>query len=258
MKFFEFKKIEFKPGNAFDIKLDVGKKGLFYKIILEKLSIADKLLYWTTWSRLSKMYQYNAQKTFFHTTISLPKTNVMQYSYPHTIDNGGGKLLTFLRRIKDESGDYLEVENTVQPNAGPPMHVHFNQEETITVVKGKIATQVPGKEPQYFEAGATLSFKPVRTHKFWNAGSEPLIGKGFIKPAHNIEYFLTEIFASTKVNGGTRPAAFDAAYLLNRYKSEFDMSDIPPFVEKAIFPLVLFFGKLQGKHKKFKDAPKPV
>ncbi len=71
----------------------------------------------------------------------------MQYSYPHTIDNGGGELLTFLKHVRDESGDYLEVENTVQPKAGPPMHVHFKQEETITVVKCKIATQVPGKEP---------------------------------------------------------------------------------------------------------------
>ncbi|CAA9478424.1 MAG: hypothetical protein AVDCRST_MAG96-876 [uncultured Segetibacter sp.] len=26
----------------------------------------------------------------------------------------------FLRHVKDESGDYLEVENTVQPNVGPP------------------------------------------------------------------------------------------------------------------------------------------
>ena len=132
------------------------------------------------------------------------------------------------------------------------MHVHFKQEETITVVKGRLATQVAGKEPQYFDAGATVSFKPGEIHKFWNAGSEPLIGKGYIKPAHNIEYFLTEIFASTKANGGTRPATFDAAYLLNKYKSEFDMIEIPSFVKKVIFPLTLFFGKLQGSIRNLK------
>jgi quercetin dioxygenase-like cupin family protein len=182
----------------------------------------------------------------------------MRYNYPHTIDNGGGERLTFINHIKDESGDYLEVENIVQPMAGPPMHVHFKQEETITIVKGRLAALVPGKEPQYFVAGATVSFKPGEIHKFWNAGTEPLIGKGFIKPAHNIEYFLTQIYASTKANGGTRPATFDVAYLLNRYKSEFDMVELPSFVKKVILPLTLFFGKLQGKHKKFKDAPEPV
>ena len=49
-----------------------------------------------------------------------------------------------------------------------------------------------------------------------------------------------------------------AENLLNRYKSEFAMLEIPGFVQKAIFPLVLFFGKLTGKDKKFADAPPPV
>lgn len=185
------------------------------------------------------------------------KTNVVLYNYPHAIDNGSGELLTFVKHVKDGSEDYLEVENVVQPNAGPPMHVHFKQEETITIIKGKMATQTPGKEPQYFEAGATVSFKPGDIHRFWNAGSEPLIGKGYVKPAHNIEYFLTQIFASTKANGGTRPGTFDTAFLLDRYKSEFDMFAIPPFVKKVIFPVALFFGKLLGKHKKFAGAPEP-
>lgn len=182
----------------------------------------------------------------------------MQYNYPHTVENGAGEQLTFVNHVKDETGDYLQVENFVQPKAGPPMHVHFKQEEGLTVVKGKLAAQVQGQEPKYYEEGDTVSFKAGVTHKFWNAGSEPLICNGYIKPANNIEYFLTQIYASTKANGGTRPATFDAAYLLNRYKSEFDMIEIPSFVKKVIFPLALFLGKLQGKHKKFKEAPEPI
>lgn len=182
----------------------------------------------------------------------------MQYTYPHTIDNGGGEQLTFVRLVKHNEGDYLEVENFVKPMSGPPMHVHFKQEESITVVKGQIATQIHGEEPKYFEAGDTVTFKAGVYHKFWNSGLEPLICRGFVKPANNIEYFLTQIYASTKANGGVRPATFDAAYLLNRYKSEFDMIDVPAFVKKIVFPLTLFFGKLQGKHKKFKDEPEPL
>src|SRR4051794_10846008 len=122
----------------------------------------------------------------------------MQYNYPHTIENGGGESLTFLKHVKDETGDWLEVENLVQPNAGPPMHVHFNQEETITIVKGTMASQLYNEEPKYHKGGETVSFKAGEMHKFWNAGLEPLTGKGHVKPAHNFEYFLTEIFASTK------------------------------------------------------------
>ncbi len=181
----------------------------------------------------------------------------MRYNYPHTIENGGGERLTFIRHVKDENEDYLEVEN-IQPNAGPPMHVHYKQEESITVVKGKIATQIPGEEPKYYGPGETVTFLAGEPHKFWNAGSEPLIGKGYIKPAHNIEYFLTEIYASTRANGGKRPGNFDTAYLTTKYKSEFEMLEIPSFVKKVIFPLTIFIGKLQGKHHKFKDAPEHI
>ena len=36
------------------------------------------------------------------------------------------------------------------------------------------------------------------------------------------------------------------------------MHEIPAFVQKFIFPIVLFFGKLAGKHKKFDNAPIPL
>jgi mannose-6-phosphate isomerase-like protein (cupin superfamily) len=182
----------------------------------------------------------------------------MTYKYPHIIENGGGEKLTFINHFKDEEGDYLEIENLVQPNAGPPMHVHYKQEEKILVLKGKMGVQVMCEEPQYFGEGETVTFPPGQAHKFWNAGSEPLYGKGWVRPANNVEYFLTEIFASTKANGGKRPGNFDAAYLTTRYKSEFAMVDIPSFVKTFMFPLIIFLGKLQGKHKKFKDAPKPL
>jgi len=46
--------------------------------------------------------------------------------------------------------------------------------------------------------------------------------------------------------------------LLTRYRSEFDMNEIPSFLKKIIFPVVAFFGKLLGKNKKFMGTPEPV
>lgn len=182
----------------------------------------------------------------------------MQYSYPHTIENGGGEQLTFLRRISSPEGDWLEVENLVQPESGPPMHVHFKQAESLSVVSGRMAVEQPGKDIQYFEPGQTGTFEAGVWHRFWNCGTEPLVCRGWVKPAHNLEYFLTEIYRSTKENGGKQPGQFDAAWLMTRYRSEFDMAAIPGFVKKVIFPMVLFFGKLSGKHKKFAGAPEPL
>ena len=183
---------------------------------------------------------------------------MQRYQYPHSIENGAGERLTFLRLVEDPSGNWLEVENEVQPQSGPPMHTHHRQEESLTVVRGRIGVAIPGQPDAFYEEGSTVTFKPGQSHRFWNAGAAPLICKGWVKPADNIEYFLTEIYKSTKANGGREPDRFDAAYLLNRSRSEFDLSGIPPFVRKVIFPATIFIGKLAGKHRKFDDAPEAV
>jgi quercetin dioxygenase-like cupin family protein len=181
----------------------------------------------------------------------------MSIPLPHTIQNIAGEKLTFLGTVIKDGKEYLEVENEVQPNAGPPMHVHHKQDESITVVSGKIGYQEMGGEKKYAGAGETILFKAGVAHKFWNAGTEPLIGKGYVSPANNVVYFLSQIYKSSNENGG-RPGLYDSAFLLNRYKSEFAMLEIPGFVQSIIFPLALFFGNLLGKGKKFADAPPPL
>ena len=181
-----------------------------------------------------------------------------QYQYPHNIDNGHGEKITFLRLVKDLAGNWLETEGHALPMAGPPMHVHFKQDEGFTVVKGKIATQVFGEEPKFAREGESVVFKAGTPHKFWNPGTEPLHIKGWINPANNVEYFLTELYDSTAANDGKRPSTFDGAWLMNHFRSEFDMVELPGFVKKVIFPIALFFGKLMGKDRKFAGAPKPM
>ena len=181
----------------------------------------------------------------------------MNIQLPHTIVNVAGEKLTFLQTYIKEGKEYLEVENEVQPNAGPPMHVHHKQDECITVVSGKMGYQVLGGDKQFAGPGETVLFKAGVAHKFWNAGNEPLIGKGYITPAYNIVYFLSEIYKSANSNRG-RPGLYDSAFLIDRYKSEFGMLEIPGFVQKILFPLVLFFGNILGKQKKFANAPRPI
>lgn len=182
----------------------------------------------------------------------------MKFSYPHTIENGAGEEITFVKLVGDEAGGMLEIENRVHPGAGPPMHVHFLQEESLTVVEGKMGAQVAGQPPIFCGPGETVTFRRGEVHRFWNAGEEVLICKGWAKPAHNLEYFLTEIYRSIKANGGKKPGAFDGAYLMSKYKTEFEMKEIPAFVKKVIFPIVLLLGKLMGKHRKYDGAPEAV
>ncbi len=190
--------------------------------------------------------------------VNSKEIGMIEYTFPHRIDNGHGEELTFLRLVQNENGGLLEVENKVKPGAGPPMHVHHLQDESLTVIQGRMGAQIAGQLPTLHGPGETITFKRGVAHKFWNAGGDMLYCKGWISPPHNTVYFLTEIFRSTKANGGHRPSMYDGAFLQNRFRSEFDMVEIPGFVKNIIFPLVLFFGRMTGKHHRFKDVPQPV
>lgn len=99
------------------------------------------------------------------------------YTYPHTIENGAGERLTFVRRVQDPAGDRLEVENLVKPGSGPPMRAHNYQVEALTVQKGRIGYQRPGEPPRFAGSGETVVFEPGEPHRFWNAGEEDLLAR---------------------------------------------------------------------------------
>src|SRR5437764_5706226 len=136
-------------------------------------------------------------------TESATTTNAS--SYPRAIDNGAGELLTFLGVRHDADGrQLLEVENQVQPGSGPPMHVHYLQEESLTVQEGRMGYRLAGGPDRFAGPGDTITFAPGQMHRFWNAGNEVLRCSGWASPPDNLEYYLTEVFASTR-RGSSRP-----------------------------------------------------
>ena len=58
----------------------------------------------------------------------------MQYNFPFTIEKGHTEKMTFLQPVKTGVTENLEAKAIILPGSGPPMHVHFGQEEQITVV----------------------------------------------------------------------------------------------------------------------------
>jgi quercetin dioxygenase-like cupin family protein len=178
--------------------------------------------------------------------------------YPHTIDNGAGEELTFLGIRRDDGGDYLEIRNEVDPGAGPPMHVHLLQEEGMTVERGTLAYQASGEDEARAGPGSTAVFPPGVGHRFWNAGDDQLVVTGYVRPPDNLEYYLTQVYASMRRTGRKRPSAFDGAYLSHRYGSEFQVLNVPQPVQRVVFPIILAVGRLLGWDKRFSGAPEPV
>jgi mannose-6-phosphate isomerase-like protein (cupin superfamily) len=181
-----------------------------------------------------------------------------RYTYPHVIENGAGERLTFMRRVTTPDGDRVEGDTVVQPGAGPLMHVHHLQEEVFTVREGRIGWQRAGEPERFAGPGETIVFEAGAPHRFWNAGNGMLRCDAHFAPAHNTEYLLTELFASSRRNGGKRPDLFDLAFLMRRYRREFTTLAIPVPVQRVVFPLLVAIGTALGRYHKYDDAPEPV
>ncbi len=177
---------------------------------------------------------------------------------PIRIENGHGEILSFNEIIHEPDGDTIIGVNEVLPNAGPPMHVHWLQDEGFTVIKGKIGYQIMGGPEQFAGPGASVFFKRGVPHRFWNAGTEILQCRGWLKPANNIVFYLSAVFAAQKKNKNGRPGLVDMAFLLRKYRSEFDLPEIPGFVKKIILPVVFCWGQITGQYRKYRDAPAPI
>ena len=182
----------------------------------------------------------------------------MKTTYPLTIENCVGEKLVFKELLEEPDGDRLLVENFVAPGCGPVMHTHLQQDESLTVVKGKIGYQVQGEPARYAGEGATILFKRGVPHRFWNEGTETLNCEGWIKPANTVVFFLSSVYAAQNKTGTSRPETFDSAYLFTHYSTEFDLPEIPFFVKKIVIPATYFIGKLLGKYRHFKTAPDAV
>lgn len=168
--------------------------------------------------------------------------------------NKNGETLVITRQASETNGTITEFEGYDEPGIGPPFHVHFKQEEGVQVIKGTMRVKTAEKE-FILTAGEQYIFKPGEAHKFWNDGNEQLHYKGYVKPALNYEYFIEHVYRSANEAGDDKPGAFDAAFLLTKYKSEFDILEIPRPVKVILFPVLIVLGRIFGKLKIYRDAP---
>jgi quercetin dioxygenase-like cupin family protein len=183
----------------------------------------------------------------------------MTDSYPHVIENGGGERLTFLGVRRGVDGqEHLDVTNDVKPGSGPPFHVHHLQQETLTVTEGRLGYQLMGGPERFAGPGETVTFAPGQMHRFWNAGAGVLKCTGAASPPLNLEYFLTELFASMQRAGGRNPNPLDMAFLLGRYRTEFGVGMIPAPVQNFVFPVMRVIGRITGHYRRFAGAPEPA
>jgi mannose-6-phosphate isomerase-like protein (cupin superfamily) len=177
--------------------------------------------------------------------------------YPVETDTGTGERLRLVRVHGEGAEAWLEIEGRAEPGVGPPMHVHFFQDEGMRVEAGRLGYVIGDGEPRYAEVGEEVIFRAGEVHRFWNAGEGEMRGVGWVSPVGNFPWFITRLHDSIRRNGG-RPGLFEGAFLMRRYASEFDMMEIPSPVKRFVFPLLVALGGLLGKYRAYADAPEPM
>jgi quercetin dioxygenase-like cupin family protein len=180
------------------------------------------------------------------------------FEFPYTTKNLFGESLTFHSIVEENGEKKMIVLNTVSPGAGPPFHVHYKQDESLAVTKGLLGYQIDGEEEKFLKEGESVVFTRGQMHRFWNAGEDVLECEGWVKPANTFDYFITGIYNSMNKAGKAEGDPFDSAFLMTRYKTEYDLKDIPTFVKKVVFPVTVVIGRFLGKYKDFRDAPKAI
>ena len=138
------------------------------------------------------------------------------------------------------------------------MHIHHLQTETIRVERGRIGYAIAGEAPtrspapasrsRSSRASSTASGTPART---------TLADRRGLPGPTTSSTSSRQVYASVAAHGG-RPGAFDGAYLLTRYRSEFAMTAIPAPVRRFVLPLQALLGRAFGRYGHFADAPTPV
>jgi mannose-6-phosphate isomerase-like protein (cupin superfamily) len=155
-----------------------------------------------------------------------------------------------LRRIRNAGGEIvLCIEGSLPPRGdGPPPHIHFQQVEAFTVKAGTLGASL-GKNKIQVSTGGSASFPAGVVHTFWNAGQDLLELSGHATPAVDLDRYLQAIFAVLNASPSGRPSLFYVAHVLHRHRHTQAVVQPPQFIQRILFPVILFFGRVLCKYR---------
>lgn len=157
-----------------------------------------------------------------------------------------GETITFTRSTADTNGEFVEMLVSLPASGdGPPLHRHVFQTEFFEAIDGKLGLDCAGKK-LVLEPGQSYTVPANTLHRCYSLEGKAITFKAIFKPACNIEYLLTEMFEASNRKKSKDPSPFDACYILRQAKGEYYLGEFPIVVQKTIFPMIAFVGKLFG------------
>jgi mannose-6-phosphate isomerase-like protein (cupin superfamily) len=155
-----------------------------------------------------------------------------------------------LRRIRNSAGEIiLSIDGSSPPHSGgPPPHIHLQNAEAVTVKAGTLGASVGNNKIQVSTGGSAV-FPAGVVHTWWNAGEDLLELSGHVTPAVDLDRFLQALWAVLNASPSGRPSLFYLAHVLWRHRHSQIITRPPRFVQRILFPVILFVGRALGKYR---------
>ncbi len=160
-----------------------------------------------------------------------------------------GERLT-IRRIKaDNRVEELRLAGSLPAHRqGPPLHIHFEEDESGVVVSGTLSALVDGKL-HVIEAGGSGHFPRGSVHRWWNDGDEELVIQGVVTPPIDLDRYLHALFEVLNAGPPDRPPIFYIAHVLYRHRKTQLALVVPRAVQRVLFPIIVMLGTVLGKYR---------
>jgi mannose-6-phosphate isomerase-like protein (cupin superfamily) len=163
--------------------------------------------------------------------------------------NHNGERLT-MRRIKTDAGvEELRLTGSLPAHRqGPPLHIHFGEDEHVEVVSGTLSAMVDGTL-LVIKAGTSGHFPKGSVHRWWNDGDEELVLGGVVTPAVDLDRYLQALFEVLNAGPPNRPPIFYMAHVAYRHRKTQSALAVPRAVQGILFPIVVLVGTVLGKYR---------
>ncbi|MGH9279495.1 MAG: cupin domain-containing protein [Acidimicrobiales bacterium] len=160
-----------------------------------------------------------------------------------------GERFTATATSRSTQGAYAEGKGFLPVGTRPPgVHRHAHQDETVTVLSGRICARVGDDEREY-AAGETALLPRGEWHDFWVVGDGPAEAVIRATPALGLE-LLVQTLAGLASEGKTdkrgRPRLLQGAVIGEFYQEVAQFKTPPPAVQRAMFPLLTAIARRRG------------
>lgn len=165
------------------------------------------------------------------------------------LEHPRGDRLEFVATSASTGGALLEMHVTYPPRTeAPALHLHPEQEETLTIVQGALRTMIDGVQRRY-ESGATFVVPAGTPHTMHADADEPTRFVWQVRPALRTEAFFEKTWDLARAGGPGAPRTpnlLQGALLMRAYAHEFQLVRPPRWLQVPLFAVLAPLARWLG------------